>query len=98
MFLGPDRGLLVEALDVSLELGSVDAPDPTTTDLYRGQIPRADQRVDLRNAHAEVGRHVLEGEETGLDGARALLVLLGHRATLPPAPSRNVDLDPFAYV
>jgi hypothetical protein len=52
----------------------IDPPYTPPSDLDRGQGPRADQGIDLWRAHTQIGRHVLEREEAGLDlGARGIV-------------------------
>ena len=55
----PFLGLLVEPFDVGLELSLVDAPHSPATDLDRGELARSHERVDLRDADAQVGGNVL---------------------------------------
>ena len=99
MLLGPLFRLLVKPLDVGLELPSVHPPDPSAPDLDRGEVARSNKRVDLRNADAQVRGHIVEREETGLDGRPPRrIVLLGHRAKLSPDCVRFINLDAFAYV
>ena len=59
MLPGPRLRLFVEPVDERLELLSVDPPDAPAPDLDRGELARPDEGVDLRNAHAQVGRDVL---------------------------------------
>ena len=59
MFPGPRLGLFVEPVDERLELLSVDPPDAPAPDLDRGELARSDESVDLRNAHAQIGRDIL---------------------------------------
>jgi hypothetical protein len=59
MLPGPRLGLFVEPVDERLELLSVDSPDAAAPDLDRGELAGPDERVDLRNAHAQIGRDVL---------------------------------------
>ena len=59
MLPGPRLRLLVEPVDERLELFSVDSPDAPAPDLDRGELARPDERVDLGNAHAQIGRDVL---------------------------------------
>jgi hypothetical protein len=42
-----------------LELFTVHPPHASSAYLDRGELARTDERVDLRNAHAQVGRDVL---------------------------------------
>ena len=66
----PFVGGLVEALDVGIQLPAIDPPDSTAPDLYRGKLPRAHQRVNLRDADVEVIGHVLERHEARFDPRR----------------------------
>ena len=99
VLLRPGLGLFVQPFHVGLELPSIDPPDAAAPDLDRGEITRTDERVDLGDAHAEIRRHVVEGEKAGLY-RRALrgAVLLRHRVKLPPDCDRFIYLNAFAYV
>ena len=99
MLLGPLFRLLVKPLDVGLELPPVDPPHAAAPDLDRGEIARSHQGVDLRDAHGQIGGHVLEREEAGLY-RRPLggVVLLRHRVKLSPDCVRFINLNAFAYV
>lgn len=59
MSLRPFLGLFVQPLDVGLQLGAVHAPNPAATDLYGGQLARADERIDLGYADRQVCSYVL---------------------------------------
>jgi hypothetical protein len=59
MFLGPRLGLLMQTVDERLELFTVHPPHASSSYLDRRELARTDERVDLRNAHAQVGRDVL---------------------------------------
>ena len=98
MLAGPRTRFFVQPLDVRLELVPIDPPHSSAADLDRRQVPRSNERIDLRNADAQVGRDIFEREEAGLDGPSALLVLLGHRANLSPASLGILDLKVFACV
>lgn len=74
MSLRPLLRLAVEPVDVFLELLLADPPHAAAPDLDGRQLPRPDQRVDLGDADVEVPSHVLEGEESRLDGRRTLRV------------------------
>lgn len=103
MSLSPLLRFFVEALEVGLELCSVDTPNAAAPDLHRRQIPGAYERVHLRDAHAEVGRNILESHESRLDvrGGRLRALgrtLRGHCGTIAPCDVRYLDLTPFAHV
>lgn len=66
MVLSPRHGFFMQPLYVGLELLAIDPPDTAAPDLDRRKFPGSDQCVHLRNADAEIGPDVLEGEETGL--------------------------------
>lgn len=68
MILGPLAGFFVESLDVSLELGFVDAPDAAPTDLYRRKFTRANQSVSLGDADRQVRSNVFERVKARRDG------------------------------
>ena len=68
MILRPLAGFFVEPLDVGLELGLVDAPDPTAADLYRRQFAGADQSVGLGNTDRQVCGNVFERVKARRDG------------------------------
>lgn len=59
MLPGPRLGLFVEPVDERLELLAIDPPDAPAPDLDRGELAGPDERVDLRNAHAQIGRDIL---------------------------------------
>jgi hypothetical protein len=84
--------LLVKPLDIRLELLAVDAPHASSAELDRRQAPRANQRIYLRNAHLEVGRHVLKREKT------RLYIRVGHLRRVAPEPPRYLDSSSFAFV
>lgn len=77
MSAGPLLRLLVELIEVGVELSPIDPPDPPPTDLYRRQFARSNERIDLRNTHAQVGRDVFQGHEARLDGRGTGLSALG---------------------
>ena len=100
MCLSPVLGVCVELLDVCIELLPVDPPHPAPTDLDGRELARSDERVHLRDAHAEVGRNVLEREEprlylrTRLFGRR----LTWHGPRITADDDGYVDLKLFAAV
>ena len=100
MGFSPGVGLLVQALDVGLELGPVDPPYSSAPDLDGGQLSRPHQRIDLRDAHAQIGGHILEREKARLDlRARFLCSRLArHGPTIPADGDRYMDLTMFAAV
>ena len=99
MRLSPRLGLFVKSFDVVLELLAVDSPHASSTDLDRGEFSRTNQRVDLRNAHAQVGRNVLEREEARLDlRPRRLRGSGGHALTITRHDDGYVALNAFAAV
>ena len=67
MFFSPRLSLVVKPLDIGLELLSIDPPHTPAPDLDGRKLPGSDKRVDLRNAHAQIGGDVFERQETGLD-------------------------------
>ncbi len=67
MSVHPFLGVAAEPVHISVELATINPPDAAPSDLYSGKLIRADQRVDLANADCEIGRDVIEGEETRLD-------------------------------
>jgi len=90
----------VEPLDIGLELLPVDAPHAPAPDLDRRELSGPDQRVDLRNTHAEVGGHILEGQETRLDLTTRLVCrgLAWHRTRIPRNGDGYMDLAMFAAI
>jgi hypothetical protein len=98
----PFMSLLVEAFDVGLELRLVDPPHASAPDLDGRKLAGANERVDLRNAHAQVGRDVLEREETRLDGrpvpAASRAGFRAHLAKIAPCKREFLDLTLFANV
>lgn len=63
MSFRPRLGFPVLALDIDLELLSIDPPDTSAPDLEGGKLPRANQRVDLRHAHVQVERDIVESHK-----------------------------------
>jgi hypothetical protein len=59
MFFRPRLGFVMQPLDERLELLAVDSPHASSPYLDRGELAGPDKRVDLRDAHAQVDRHVL---------------------------------------
>ena len=103
MLPGPRLGLFVEPVDERLELLAIDPPDAPTPDLDRGELARPDEGVDLRNAHAQIGRDVVEGQEARLDlGPFWALVAsdipVGHAPTIAAVDDGYMDLASFAVV
>ena len=103
MLPGPRLRLLVEPVDERLELLSVDPPHAPAPDLDRGELARPDERVDLRNAHAQIGRDVVERQEALLDlGLVSALVSsgipAGHTPTIAAVDDGYMDLASFALV
>lgn len=100
MLSSPRLRFLVKALHVCLELVTVDAPDASAADLDRRQLPGPNQRIDLRNAHAQVGRDVLERQESGLDLGTRLLCrrLTWHEARITRDDDGYMDLALFAAI
>ena len=91
MFLRPSLGFFVKTLDVLLELLAVHTPYASTTDLDRGQLAGADERIDLRHADAQIFRHIVQGEKSCLD--------LGHRRmTIAANGAGYLNLKAFALV
>lgn len=107
MLTSPLLGFLVQLFQVGVELTSVDPPDAPAADLDRRKGPRPDQRVDLGNTDAEIGRNILEGHEARLDIRRSALsglcalgrTLRGrHTLTIALGAIRYLDLTLFAPV
>ena len=102
MSLGPLLRLLVKSLHVGLQLATVHAPDAATADLDRGELPGANQRIDLRNAYRQIDRHIVKGEETRLYLGSAVAgftgLSSGHRSTIAPDHDRYLHLAAFAAV
>jgi hypothetical protein len=102
MGLGPLLSLVVQPVDVGLELGLVDTPNAAPADLDRGQLARANERVDLRDADAQVGGDVLEREEAWLDGrlvpATSRAGFRAHAPKIAPCRDELLDLTLFAIV
>ena len=100
MRFSPLLRLFVEAFDVRLELVPIDSPDATAADLDGGQFSRANQCVHLRNAHAEIRGHILEGQESRLDLRTRLFGrgLTWHQPRIPADGDGYMDLAMFAAV
>ena len=91
----PFERFFMQPLDIRLELVAIDPPDSSTTDLYRRETPGSHQRVHLRDAHAEIGSDVIEGQKTRLDLClRALIgrIVLRHRPNLTVGHVEFLDL------
>lgn len=100
MFSSPFACLVVQPLDVVLELLTVDPPHTATPDLDGRQLARAHQRVDLRDAHAEIGGDIFEREQARLDAGRAptsfgSLMRIGHA---PHPNNRDPGFHQFVCV
>ena len=100
MRLSPCLGLLVKLLDVCLELLPVDPPHAAAPDLDRRELSGADEGVHLRNAHAQVGGHVIEREESRLDLGTGLFGrrLPWHAPRITADEDGYMDLGLFAAV
>jgi hypothetical protein len=86
----------MEAFEVRLELVAINTPNPATADLDGWERSRANERVNLRNAHVEVGSDVLQGQETGFKRGRALVRSHGPRITA--GARRYVDWSTFTSI
>lgn len=100
MRLSPVLGLFVELVHVRLELFPVYPPDAAPADLDGRELTRTDQRVHLRDAHAEVRGDVLEREEARLDLRTRLFRrrLTWHRPRITADNDGYMDLNLFATV
>ena len=72
MSVHPLFGVAPEPVHIRVKLAAINPPDAAAPDFYSGQLIRADQGVDLPDADCEIGRNVIEGEKTGLDGGPSL--------------------------
>jgi hypothetical protein len=103
MLPGPRLGFFVEPVDERLELLSVDPPDAAAPDLDRGELARPDESVDLRNAHAQIGRDIVERQEARLYlrpfwGLVPRDIPAGHTPTIAAVDDGYMDLASFAVV
>ena len=105
MFLSPRLSFLMQPIEIGVELVAIDSPDPSAPKFDRRQITGTHERVDLRDAHAQVIRNVLEGQVAGLEsrlnrgfGAFWSALRRGHRPKIAPPDDRYLDLFPFAPV
>lgn len=103
MFFRPRLGFVMQPLDERLELLAVDPPHPSPPYLDRGELAGPDKRVDLRDAHAQVDRHVVERQEARVDlGPLGPLITSGIRAGHVPRITAvgdgYMDLGSFALV
>lgn len=74
-------------LDVLLELGPLDPPNPLGADLDRWQLARLEEGVDLGSADGELVGHVVDREEAG-SGVHAA-IFAGRAAHVQPVtPAR----------
>lgn len=97
MLLSEGTRALVKTVDVGIELLSVDPPDTSPTDLDRGQLPRTNERVDLRHADVEIGRDILEGEEPRFVHCVAALIF-PHDSSLSAGWGNTPDIQRLLYV
>lgn len=100
MRLSPLLSFLLQPLDVSVELLAVHPPDTSASDLDGGQLGRADEGIDLRDADAQVGRNVFQREEAGLYLRTRLFGRRGawHRPRITGNSDGCMDLALFAAV
>ena len=105
MLLGPLLSVLMEFVEVGIQLIPIYPPHAPASQLDGGKAARADQGIDLRNAHAQIVGHVFEREESGLQGRLSCLLSAlgsalrgGHRLKIAPARGRYLDLASFAPV
>ena len=66
-------GFAFQTLDVGGKLVAVDPPHTAASDLNGGKGPRANKRVGLGGADAQINRNILEGEEPRLDAVLSRL-------------------------
>ena len=100
MLFSPHLRLFVKAIDIGLQLLAVDPPHSSAPDLDRGELARSNERVDLRNADAQVGRDVFESQESGLDVGPRLFRgwLAWHGPRIAGDDDGYMDLTLFAPV
>jgi len=104
MFLSPTLRFLVEALQVRVQLIAIDAPYAPAADLDRWKIARANERVHLGHADAEIGRDVLQGQKARFEpgrrrpGTPLRTLFRGHARTIAPGDREYLDLASFASV
>jgi hypothetical protein len=91
MQLGPLRGLLVKPIDVGVQLPLVDAPNTTSTELYRRKLPGPNEGIDLRGAHAEIGGDVFESQEAGFDAPRPIASMAATSWHVVHNPNDSID-------
>lgn len=81
----PLLGLLLLSLYKRFEFSLVDAPDPAAPELQAGKLAGTAERVDLRNAHAQIGRDILESHEArfhgNATGGREIVFHTSHSST-----------------
>jgi hypothetical protein len=102
MTSSPVAGLFVLALDKGIELPTVHAPHTAAPELDGGEVTRSDEGVGLRNADAEVRRHVVERKETGFDPWLHPVIIRGvtrprHDGTLAKLAPLKAHLAKFTY-
>lgn len=100
MLFSPRLGLFVEPFDIGLELLPVDPPYAPAPDLDRGELARPNERVDLRDADAQVGGNAVQRQEAGLDLGTRLFGrrLPGHHRRITADTDGYMDLVLFAAV
>lgn len=99
MFTSPLLGFFMEALHIVVQLLTVHPPHAAAADLYRRQLSRTHERVDLGHADTQIGRHVIEGEKARLDLDLAIAGgLFWHRKTIAADDGGYLHLESFAAV
>lgn len=91
MIFSPLLGLPVKALDVLLELLTIHSPHAAAPDLDGGKGPRAHKGISLGDAHVQVGRDLLQRQETRLD-LRPIGVPRCVCFPLPHAPEASTEM------
>lgn len=104
MLLSPLLSFLVEPFEIRVQLVPVHSPHAATAQLDRWESPRTNKCVHLRNADAQVVRHIFERQISRLESGLCLLGALGralrwgHLPKIAPSGDRYLDLVSFAPV
>jgi hypothetical protein len=100
MIFSPLLRFFVQLIDVDIELGLVDTPDPAPPDLDGRELARTGQGIDLGDADVQVDRDVLKRHEARLDAAAGALFRVAsrccHLARIAAGSDDYLDLLSFA--
>jgi len=90
----------MQSLDVTLELLSIHTPDTPPADLYCREAAASNQRINLRNAHAQVGGDVFESQKARFHprtGGTALGLGGCHEREFSTEPRQQPVFEPVCF-